>query len=130
MAARTEAVEAVAPNEERERVISQAVCRAADILEVSNGELAAILGLSGPTISRLRRGLYRLRHGSKEYELALLLIRLYRSLDSLTGGDTRSSRSWIRSPNTALNARPMDLAVTISGLVNVVAYLDSRRGPV
>jgi hypothetical protein len=59
-------------------VLTKAVLRAADRLAIKNAALAKILGLSGPTISRMRGGKYRLERGQKPFELAVLLIRLYR----------------------------------------------------
>ena len=111
----------------QERVLSKAVVRAADHLALSNRLLAEVLGLSEPTISRLRRGRYRLQRRAKPFELAQLLLRLFRSLDAITGGDDEASRSWLRSDNRALAARPIDLIRSIAGLADVAAYLDSRR---
>ena len=111
----------------QEQVLSKALVRAADHLALSNRLLAEVLGLSEPTISRLRRGRYQLQRGAKPFELAQLLLRLFRSLDAITGGDDEASRSWLRSDNRALAARPIDLIRSIAGLADVAAYLDSRR---
>ncbi len=35
-----------------------------------------------------------------------MLIRLYRSLDAVTGGDPAVATAWLRSENTALHASP------------------------
>ncbi|WP_138379247.1 MbcA/ParS/Xre antitoxin family protein [Luteithermobacter gelatinilyticus] len=112
---------------DKDRVLSMAVARAAGFLAISNKELAGILGLSQASVSRLMKGQYLLREGRKEYELGVLLVRLFRSLDALTGGDDRSSRSWLRSENLVLGGRPVDLITTITGLMGVIAYVDSRR---
>lgn len=112
----------------REAVVTKAVLRAADLLELKKKELARILHVSPSTITRLSDGTTLLEVGSSAYELALLLIRLYRALDSITGDD-ESSASWLRSPNTVLNARPIDLITSISGLTDTLAYVDQRRAP-
>jgi hypothetical protein len=114
----------------QEQVLSKAVVRAADHLGLSNRLLAEVLGLSEPTISRLRRGQYRLQRGAKPFELAQLLLRLFRSLDAISGSDDEASRSWLRSDNRALPGRPIDLIRSITGLIDVAAYLDSRRAVV
>jgi Protein of unknown function (DUF2384) len=54
-------------------------------------------------------------------------VRLYRSLDAIVGGDDAVAASWLKNHNTALNGEPLALIQTISGLTNVVAYLDARR---
>lgn len=89
--------------------------------------LAQVLGLSEATVSRLRRGEVSLTEGSKPFELAALLVRAFRSLDAITGGDERTARAWMTSPNTALGAPPAELVRTVTGLTDVVAYLDARR---
>jgi len=108
-------------------VVTKAVKRAAERLELPNRVLAGVLGLSEATVSRMGAGTYQLDAGSKPFELALLLLRLFRSLDGITGGDTAVARAWLRNENTALGAAPVTLIDSVQGLVNVVAYLDARR---
>ena len=72
-------------------------------------------------------GAYQLDPGSKPFELAVLLLRLFRSLDAIVSGDVAVARAWLRNPNTALGAAPIALIESVMGLVNVVAYLDHRR---
>ena len=108
-------------------VVSKAVIRAARHLGLNNAALASVLGLSEATISRLAAGTYTLDPGSKPYELALLLIRLLRSLDAMVGGEGKPMRGWMRSPNLDLASVPAELVRTVSGLVDVVAYVDGAR---
>ena len=111
-------------------VLTRAVLRAADRLVLKGAELARIIGVSEPTVSRMRKGNFVLREGSKEYELAALLVRLFRSLDALLGGDEAAMRAWLRAPNTALGAAPAERIRQVEGLVDVLAYLDTRRAVV
>ena len=115
--------------EERARVMTMAVVRAAEKLGLSGKDLATILGISEPTISRMRKDEYRLEEGSKAFELGALFVRLFRSLDAITGGDTQVSNAWLRNENRALGGRPLDQIKTITGLTHGLAYLDSRRAP-
>lgn len=108
-------------------VVAKAVTRAADRLDLSNRVLAGVLGLSEASVSRLGSGAYQLDPGGKPFELALLFLRLFRSLDGITGGDSAVAREWLRNENTALGATPVRLIGSVAGLVNVVAYLDARR---
>ena len=112
---------------DRAAVLTKAVVRAAGLLGLKGAELARIIGVSEPTVSRMRNGKYLLRDGSKEFELAVLLVRAYQSLHVLMGGDERAMRMWMRGPNTALNAIPLERMQSVEGLVDVLAYLDSRR---
>jgi hypothetical protein len=110
-------------------VLSKAAARAADCLELPNATLARILGLSPASISRLRNGTFMVSPGTKPFELAQLFVRLFRSLDAITGGDDVASRSWLRAHNLVLNGQPIDLVQTVTGLTGVLSYVDSRRAP-
>ncbi|MFO1399387.1 MAG: antitoxin Xre/MbcA/ParS toxin-binding domain-containing protein [Burkholderiales bacterium] len=109
-------------------VLSKAVVRAARLMGLSQREVAAALGLSEATASRLFAGRYLLSAGrAHEWELGRLLVRLYRSLDALWGHE-ESARQWLASDNLALAGRPVDLLRSVEGMVRVVAYLDAARG--
>jgi len=110
------------------RVLSKAVVRAARLLELTQREIAIALGISEATTSRLFGGKYLLSADhAKEWELALLFVRLFRSLDALWGHE-ESARLWLSSHNVALGGRPLDLLRSVEGMVRVVAYLDAARG--
>ncbi|RYH09598.1 XRE family transcriptional regulator [Tropicimonas sp. IMCC6043] len=113
----------------REVVLTKAVCNAAGRLGLSQAEMAALLGVSAPTASRMFRGEYFLHEARKEFEFGTLLLRLFRSLDAITGGDSRVNAEWMRNANSALGGIPAELIRTTMGLVDVVTYLDSRRAP-
>jgi uncharacterized protein (DUF2384 family) len=109
-------------------VLSKAVVRAARLLGLTQRDVAAALGISEATTSRMFAGKYLLsRERAKEWELAVLLVRLFRSLDALWGHEA-SARTWLTSENLALGGRPADLLRTVEGMVRVVAYLDAARG--
>ena len=108
-------------------VITKAAIRAADQLGVTARILATVIGVSEATVSRMKRGEFGLEPGTKPFELAVLFVRLFRSLDAITGGDDKVAASWLANPNTALDARPIEKLQTVSGLVDVIAYLDARR---
>ena len=108
-------------------VVTKAVIRAAERLGLTARALAGAIGVSEATVSRMKKGGAGLEPDSKPFELALLLIRLFRSLDAIVGGDDAVAAAWLASPNAALAARPVEKLQTISGLVDVIAYLDARR---
>jgi len=108
-------------------VLTKAVARAAERLGISRSALARILGVSAPTVTRLYGGTYKLDQRRKEWELALLFVRVFRSLDSIVGNE-RAARQWLESDNRALNGRPVELIRETEGLVRVVHYLDASRG--
>jgi hypothetical protein len=111
-------------------VLTKAVLRAAELLELSSASLARVLGVSEASVSRLVSGARSIDPQSKEGELALLLVRVYRSLDALVGADPGQRKAWLRGANRALNGRPAELIERADGLVSVVNYLDAMRAPV
>ncbi len=108
-------------------VLTRAVVRAAERLGVTAKTLAAVIGVSEATVSRLRNNAAVLERGSKPFELAILFVRLFRSLDAIVGGDEAVARAWLQSTNTVLGASPAERIRTVTGLVDVIAYLDARR---
>lgn len=119
----------VATAPDRGSVLTRAVLRAAERLGLSGRQLSEVVGVSEATVSRLKRGEARLEEGSKPFQLAALLVRAFRSLDAITGGDEAVARVWMSAPNAALGARPAERIATVQGLVDVVTYLDARRAP-
>jgi hypothetical protein len=108
-------------------IVTKAALRAATRLGLPNRILASVLGVSEATVSRMGSGTYLLKPGDKAFELAVLFLRLFRALDAIVGGDAPAARAWLHSENTALGAVPLTLIASVSGLVNVVGYLDARR---
>ncbi len=110
-------------------MLTKAALRAAERLGLLGRQLADIVGVSEATVSRWKRGESLLEPGTKPFELAVLLVRAFRSLDAITGGDEAVARRWLTAHNTALAAKPVDRMMQIQGLVDVTAYLDARRAP-
>lgn len=108
-------------------IVTKAAMRAAGRLGVSNKALSRILGLSEATVSRMGSGIYTLAPRDKPFELAVLFVRLFRSLDAIVGGDDEAARGWLAGPNVALGGVPVELIQSLSGLITVVGYLDARR---
>ena len=129
-------------------ILAMAVSRAAEHLGIPNRRLAAVVGISEASLSRMARGGFAPRRGDKEFELCALFLRLFRSLDAFAGGDQEVARAWLRAPHVGLAALPpedyrlpreelarrgkvpLDEIATIPGLLDVIDYLDSRRGSV
>ena len=108
-------------------VLARAALSASARLGLRNRHLAEVIGTSEASISRLKgcRGLDPTR---KEGELALLFLRLYRSLDALVGGDDVKARAWLNAHNDHVGGVPAARIRTVEGLIDVVQYLDAMRG--
>ncbi|MGE0442198.1 MAG: antitoxin Xre/MbcA/ParS toxin-binding domain-containing protein [Gemmatimonadales bacterium] len=110
--------------------LSKAVVRAANLLGLPQAFLADVLGISRATASRLVAGRYQLDpRRPKEWELGLLFVRLFRSLDALLGHEDQA-QAWLRGPNAAFGRPPVEEIRTAEGLVRVIQYLDAVRGRV
>ncbi|HET9440807.1 MAG TPA: MbcA/ParS/Xre antitoxin family protein [Longimicrobiales bacterium] len=116
-----------APSAEPAAVLTKALLAGARLLGLRNRELAAVIGASEASVSRLS-GNRLIDPASKEGELALLFLRLFRSLDALVGGDESKAREWLYADNVHLGGVPAERIRQVEGLVEVVQYLDSMRG--
>jgi hypothetical protein len=117
-----------APSLDPGQVLGKAVLRAATELGLSTRELARTIGTSAASLSRLSHGQRVLDPASKEGELALLVVRVFRSVDALLGGSGEAVRAWMRAANTHLGGVPAERMQSVEGLVEVAGYLDAMRG--
>ena len=109
------------------RVLAEAVLRAATLLGLTQKQLAAILGVSEASVSRLDRG-RGIEPATKEGELAALFLRMWRSLDALVGGEDEKARAWFHAENHHVRGVPAERVQRVTGLVDVAEYLDAMRG--
>jgi len=112
-----------------DQVVAKALVRAAQRLELSQSEVAEVLGTSTASVSRTFAGDRPIAADSAEGRHALLLVRVFRSLDTLVGGDEEKARRWLGAPNAHLGGQaPRALLASTPGLVRVAEYLDAMRG--
>jgi Protein of unknown function (DUF2384) len=105
------------------RVLAAALASAGRELGLNQQELGLVVGRDRTALSR-----GGLDPGSKSGELALLLIRAYRALFALTGGDRDAMRHWFQTENLHTGGVPARQVLGVQGLVQVVEYLDAIRG--
>lgn len=111
-------------------VLTKAVLKAHELMGLSKASLARVLGISPASVTRMSGGHFLLGTDTKEWELAALLVRLYRGLDAIMAGDEAAMRGWMSSHNHDLDGRPDELIRQITGLVDCVAYVDAFRAKV
>ena len=107
-----------------DKVLSKALVNAGKALGLSQAELGEIIGKDR---TNFRRGL---DPHSKSGELALLLIRCYRSLFALVGGRSADMRHWMHTENLHTGGVPAEQIKTVTGLARVVEYLDAIRAKI
>ena len=113
----------------REVVLTNAVIRASNLLGLNDQQLSNIIDVSPQNLADIKVGQRLLKDGSSSFRLATLLIRVFRSVDAISGGDVSVIKKWMKSQNTKLNGSPIEIITKKEGLENVVSYLDSRRAP-
>lgn len=106
------------------KVLTQATLRAAAQLSLGSSDLAKVIGTSPSTISRLSSGSKLIDPNSKEGEMALLLVRLYRSLDAMVGNDSQLRLDWMRAHNRVFKTIPHNFIQCAKGLVTAVNYIE------
>lgn len=117
------------PQIEKKYVLAKAVLNAADQLDIKSTVLADILGIHRSGISRLRTKM-EIDPKSKQGELAILFIRVYRSLFSVMGGDLDWMKHFMKNQNKVTQGIPEEQIRSITGLVTVLNFLDGLRGKI
>jgi DNA-binding XRE family transcriptional regulator len=113
----------------RSVVLTKATVRVAEQLDLGQAALGKILGISASTVSRMFKGQWTiLEKDTKTWELAAMLVRVFRSLGAMVGGSEEHVKEWFHAENVHLGGTPANLAFTIEGLTNVARYLDAMRG--
>jgi hypothetical protein len=107
---------------ETAEVLSKAVRNAGRALGLSQSEVGAVIGKARSSLAR------PLDPESKSGELAALLVRCYRSVFVLTGGNEEAMRHWMATENRHTGGVPREQVKEVAGLIAVVGYLDAARG--
>lgn len=113
---------------QKEFVLTKSILNLINYYDFTGKDLSEIIGISEASVSRLNQGKKLLSPNTKEGELALLLVRVYRSLNSLVGNNHTKAKVWLNNHNDYFHQKPIDCMKTVSGLVAVLNYLDAMRG--
>jgi hypothetical protein len=109
-------------------VLTKAVQRLMQAWNMSNKDLALIIGVSTSFVTRMQQGTAHINPTSKEGELALMLIRSFRSLGAFLGERMNVQQAWLRAHHHTFNTTPLEAMKSVSGLALVAQYLDAMRG--
>lgn len=111
-------------NDNADAVLAEATLNAGKALGLRQDEIAKVIGRDR---SRLRQSI---KPDDKTGELALLLVRVYRSLYALVDGNPKHMKHWMHTLNHGTRGIPREQVLSVQGLSQVVAYLDAIRGKV
>lgn len=110
---------------QEEQVLATAFLNVGKELGLSQAALVSIIDRDRSSISR-----NGIDPRTKSGELALLVIRVYRSLFVLVGGDSAQMKHWMQTDNLHTGGVPANQMQSIQGLTRVVEYLDAMRGKI
>ena len=105
-------------------VLAEAVLKTADLLGLSQTQLAAAMGLDLASMNQIEFSAV-LEPTSAHSEAGLLLIRLYQSLSTLTGGDSEWIDYFMNAFNTATDGVPIQQIQTREGLEKVLMVVEA-----
>ena len=105
-------------------VLAEAILNTADLLGLSQTQLATVMGLDLASINTLEFSAV-LEPTSAQGEAGLLLIRLYQSLSTLTGGDSEWIDYFMNAFNTATDGIPIQQIQTREGLEKVLMVVEA-----
>jgi len=104
-------------------VLTKALLNAGKEMGLSTSYLGNVIGKDRSAFSR-----GGISPDTKPGELALMLIRCYRSLYVLVGGNTEHIQHWMHTLNKGTQGVPAEQIARVDGLVRVTEYLDAIRG--
>ena len=90
-----------------------------DILTEASLRAAHFLGLDTAQVAQISK-----ETQLESEEVAILLVRAYKSLHSIMGGHEAEMRVWISSENSHLKGIPEQLIMSAGGLNDVTCYLE------
>jgi hypothetical protein len=112
---------------EEAELLTREFFTATSSMGLSNREIAEILGVSEPTISRAKkREIYFSRTRSHQWSIAELLVRACRELTRIYD-HPRKEKHWFTTYNHGLGGFPIELIRRYEGLLEVVRHLEERE---
>lgn len=112
-----------APVADRCEVLGRSAYSAGTYLGLSHSEVGQIVGRNRTSIDR-----NGIDPDTKSGQLALIMIRIYRSLYALMGGDEDNMKHFMQTPNRGTGGIPAEQLHDVQGMVRVCDYLDAIRG--
>lgn len=105
-------------------LLASTITIVADQWRLTDDVLGRALNI-GPTVARkIRSGRTCLEPKSEAFASAQMLLRLFRSLDTIVAGEDAAARNWLFADNVDLGSRPVDCMEGQAGLSIVCDYLD------
>jgi len=108
---------------DRSRVLAKAAWKAAEQLGLKPEQFLRILHLEG--IDGKFSELQTLDPNSQSGEIAIIVIRIYRAVYSLNGGDIKWMHHFLNSPNSLTGGVPIEQMESMNGLLSVLKAVEA-----
>ena len=108
---------------DRSRLLAKASWKAAEQLGMKPEQFLRILHLEG--IEDKFSDLQTLDPNSQSGEIAIILIRIYRAVYSLNGGDIQWMHHFLNSPNLLTGGVPIEQMESMNGLLAVLKAVEA-----
>ena len=109
---------------DKQLVLAKAFFNVTEQLNFTQTQIATILGISESAISQLKIAC-KIDTTSQQGEIALSIIRLFKLLDSLSGGDLDWIRHFLNSKNQVTGGVPIKQIETACGLVSIFQFIEA-----
>lgn len=107
------------------KVLTVATLRSAVALQLSDDELARVIGVEKHKIALLRIEQELVPVESDAGQRCQLLVRTYKALEQLVGRDLGKCILWMRSQNEVAGEIPTEVMATPDGLRQVAEHLEA-----
>ena len=108
------------------KVLTKASWKAAELLGLKPEQFVRILHLECLDMN-LSEATLMFDPNSKQGEIALILIRIYKALYHLNGGDIKWMHHFLNSPNLLTGGIPIEQLESMSGLLSVLNTVESLQ---
>ena len=111
---------------DKKKVLAKAFLNVSNQLNLNQTQIAAIIEISIAVVIQLQTEM-NIDPISKQGELALLIIKLFRTLHNLSGGYLDWIRHFLESKNRVTGGIPIKQIETERGLVSVLQFVEAIR---
>ncbi|OAL76796.1 hypothetical protein AY606_12575 [Acinetobacter sp. SFB] len=111
---------------DKSKILVKASWKAAEHLGLKPEQFIKILHLESVDVN-LSEATLMLDPNSKQEEIALILIRIYKAIYTLNGGDIEWIHHFLNSPNLLTGGIPMEQLKSMDGLLSVLNTVESLQ---
>lgn len=113
----------------KDKAITHALFRAAVLLDITNVDIAEIIGLNESKLSLMGTEGFMVVEESEAGKRAALFIEIFDGLEAVCGGSLQHMQTWLKTENSDMgDISPLKMVKTHEGLIFVCGYLGKVSG--